>query len=124
MATCPSTSDGSTRRLTRQQRLQRQQCGLVLRIELPGVDVPSRNLVNSAHWSDRHRLRRLWTVYLARALCGSHGSALVDTTMTIEAGPSARSVDCTCCGGEAQLWRVTASRGGRGRCGAVGAPNG
>ena len=63
MATCPSISDGSTRRL-------------LLRIELPGIDVPSRNLVNSAHWTDRHRLRRLWTVYLARALCGSHGPAL------------------------------------------------
>lgn len=41
-----------------------------LRLVLPGVLTPSLNKTNHLHWSSRNRLRKAWSILIARCLYG------------------------------------------------------
>jgi len=60
---------------------------LVFRIRLQGIDCPSRNVMNSIHWSEKGRIRQAWSIYLARSFAGLQGileRGPKFTTMTIK----------------------------------------
>lgn len=57
---------------------------LLLTLRLRGVDVPSRNEIDAVHWSERHRVRKAWSILLARCLSALPEAMLKkNTTMTI-----------------------------------------
>lgn len=46
----------------------------LLTVRMPGIETPSRNEMNSAHWTVRRKVRLAWSIYLARSLCGLSGT--------------------------------------------------